>query len=333
MTYETSRWRQRPSLRHPRRGLAATSANGSVYAIAGFAQEGDPPFDTVEVRRPRGQGEWRLARPIPIPRANCAAATVGGRIYVVGGLAGMGDDLAALDAVHRFDPDTGRWEARRRLPASRFFAGAAGLGGLLYVGGGEVDGGRDASFLVYDPAVDRWSERAPLPPPRRSLPGLAATDRYIYAIGGFAKTDLTSPLVSVQRYDPVADSWQEVAPLALRRGNFGSVAFADRRRIIVVGGADVIGDQRPKLSTSEVYDAESDRWQLLDERLPKGRASLACALESADTVLAIGGVIPVDSGVRPTAAVHAIRIGAPDALRDPAPRATAPTQPRNLVRA
>jgi N-acetylneuraminic acid mutarotase len=115
-------------------------------------------------------------------------------------------------------------------------------------------------------------------------------------------------LSSVQRYDPTADNWQEVASLTMRRGNFGAAAFAEGRRIMVVGGVDVINGERPKLSTSEVYDVETDEWQLLDERLPMPRASLACAPAGPETVLAVGGIVPADGGVVPTAAVHAIRV-------------------------
>jgi N-acetylneuraminic acid mutarotase len=310
MTHQTSPWQPRPPLNQARRGLAAANAGGRVYAIAGFSVENEPPYDVVEARSMNGTGEWRRLTSVPIPRANCSSASLGGSAYVVGGLGEVSGRSNVLDSVHRFDARTDRWEERKSLPAPRCFAGAAAHDGTLYVVGGADDHRLTNSVVAYSPELNEWTDRRPLPPPRRNLLGLVATGRYLYAVGGFADARLDRPLSSMHRYDPTNDEWQEMKPLNRRRGNFGAAAFGVGGHILVVGGVDVIEPRsmRVRLTTSEVYNVASDDWQTLEEKLPVPRASLACALEDDNTVLAIGGIVPGDGDFVPTDLVQAIQI-------------------------
>jgi N-acetylneuraminic acid mutarotase len=316
MNFRTRGWRRRPPLKQARRALVAANADGRVYAVGGFFTSDEPFFDNVEARSEKGKGFWRELPSIPVARSNCVAATIGDRPYVVGGLAEVGGVFEVIDSVHRFNPDKRRWEERRSLPRPRGFGGAAAFGGRLYVVGGEDNRGLSQSVDAYDPQSNEWiAGVTELPGPGRKLLGVVATERYIFAIGGFADQDLKEPLKSVQRYDPVANKWQGVAPLNQRRGNFGAAAFGAGRYILVVGGVDVSSSGRRKLRTSEVYDVETDEWHVLDKKLPVARANLACALESRDTVLAIGGIVPVDGVDVATDLVQAIRIvGRPENL-------------------
>ena len=80
---------------------------------------------------------------------------------------------------------------------------------------------------AFRPALNEWRTGAPLLTPR-SDHGLAPLNGSLIAGGGMvrcldAAAGFTCNTTSVERYDPVADSWTELAPLLrARRG----LAFA-----------------------------------------------------------------------------------------------------------
>jgi hypothetical protein len=307
MTYQTSQWLSRPPLGTARIGLAGATARGRVYAIAGFAE--NDTFNSVEARAQKPpKSTWHTQPSVDIRRANCAADTLDGLIYVVGGLK---EDGAPTDSVQRFDPkEGGSWEASRSLPAPRTHMGVAGHGGRLYVAGG-AENGATMSMVAYDHEEDEWIDRAPIPS-LRGLFRLVAAGGHLYAIGGFAGVATnTDPQTTVERYDPVSDRWESVARLHEPRGNPGVAAFGKGSRHIAVVGGVTSDDQghRFSLKSSEVYDINDDEWQVLDVQLPHSRASLVCALEARNTVLAIGGAVTDDQGnVAAADLVEAIRI-------------------------
>src|SRR5689334_10448069 len=61
----------------------------------------------------------------------------------------------------------GHWEARAPMPTARTEVAAAVLDGLIYVVGGQVDGGNGITDAVevYDAGTDTWHVAAPLPEP------------------------------------------------------------------------------------------------------------------------------------------------------------------------
>jgi hypothetical protein len=67
----------------------------------------------------------------------------------------------------------------------------------------------------------------------------AATGGFIYGIGGSPTTSPSSPLASVERYDPIADTWVAVAPMPTARS--GLAAGAVNGIIYAVGGVAVNG--------------------------------------------------------------------------------------------
>jgi hypothetical protein len=69
-----------------------------------------------------------------------------------------------------------------------------------------------------------------------------------------------------------------------------------------------LGSARP-LSSSEIYDPRTDRWQVLPAQLNPGRASLISAFLPQDTIVAIGG-FPASGPASPaTSQVDALRVG------------------------
>jgi hypothetical protein len=109
----------------------------------------------------------------------------------------------------------------------------------------------------------------------------------IYAIGGVDAG--FTPLDAVERYDPGRDAWATLAPMLTRRANPG-VAVVGNEIVVVGGGTGV------SLDTSEVYNRQENRWELLEPLLEPGRSSLISANAGGATILAIGGFIDADGG-------------------------------------
>jgi len=120
----------------------------------------------------------------------------------------------------------------------------------------------------------------------------------VYVFGGFynGKTQATT---RVQRYDPVADSWDSVAPLPEKITHAGHAA--DDHRVWLVGG--FVGDH-PGSSTSHVwlYDVATGQWRRLPD-LPAPRGGGGAALIGS-TLHFVGGVVRNGDVYQPDAADH-----------------------------
>jgi N-acetylneuraminic acid mutarotase len=304
-------WTKRPSLQLARGGHDTATVDGRIFVVGGF-QPTDPPgspaFDSVEARRVGGNGRWRSLAPMPTARANPAAAELDGTVYVVGGAR---TDETFLDAVERFDPRTGVWTAAPKLPVPRLAAAATGLKGKLYVAGGAVPQGRGdvatASVIVFDPRKQTWKPVAPMLTARYHL-RMVAVDGYLYAIGG--DDNIADTLSTVERYDPRSDTWVKVASMHETRAVFGAtvVKHGSQRFIAAVAGLRTVGGESTSLRSTEVYNLDTGRWQVLKAKLPQGKVSLVSATESDGTVLAIGGGIDVNGTPIGTADVLALAL-------------------------
>ena len=87
----------------------------------------------------------------------------------------------------------------------------------------------------------------------RDDPGMAVLDGKLYAVGGYGY----GMLASVERYDPVTNAWEAVAPLAVARDQPG-VAVLDGKLYAAGGGRD---ENSAYLSSVEQYDAATNVWE------------------------------------------------------------------------
>ena len=98
--------------------------------------------------------------------------------------------------------------------------------------------------------------------------GVAVLDGKLYAVGG--RDD--GLLSSVERYDPAADAWEAVAPIAVAREDLSVAVLSGK--LYAVGGHCSAGDS---LSTVERYDPATNAWEAV--------APMAAARVSAVAVL------------------------------------------------
>jgi len=183
-----------------------------------------------------------------------AVITEDGKIYVFGGRqrgGGVdargnvtGDKLFVLDTVECYDPQIGRWEYRCPMPNKRMeFAAVLGPDGLIYAFGGgytpHFEKGTAAldTVDVYDPKTDSWSQRKPMPEPRKSHAGVLGADGKIYIMGG-SREHYGTTLRDVLIYDPVKDSWKKGPPMNIPRAVLAAVSTPEGK-IYAIGGSDV----------------------------------------------------------------------------------------------
>ena len=236
---------------------------------------------STEARQADGSRAWHTLAPMRRRRSNLTAAGTESAVYAIGGVTLSGRIRAS---VERFED--GAWHDAPRLPARRTRAGAAALGGPIFVAGGLVSPSSAATetVIALDPDMGGWRSAAPMRRPRHSL-RLVATSQHLYAIGGRAGND---ELVSdVERYDPRARHVDDgradgTGPSASRSGG-DELRWrrSDRRcrRRTFTANRGLPTARR----TTEIYRVADDKWHLLDVRLPHP-ANRSCARRKPTTL-------------------------------------------------
>jgi N-acetylneuraminic acid mutarotase len=236
-----------PEARHH---ITLSAVNGLLYGVGGFTG-GFPDWraqPTMFIYNPVAN-TWSKGTDLPVARAEGISAVVNDKIYLIGGRIRATEDARLfndhIDSVRNevFDPTTKRWSARANAPTARNSAASAVIDGKIYVVGGR-------KFLrnpdrtnrqvnvpnleVYDPKLDRWETRSPMP---QAQSGLAATtlNGKLYVFGGEQWTPEQKVLAQSWVYDPKTNVWSALPPLPTPRHGLGASAVGNR--IFVFGGA------------------------------------------------------------------------------------------------
>ncbi|MFC1522829.1 fibronectin type III domain-containing protein, partial [Elusimicrobiota bacterium] len=179
-----------------------------AYVIGGAAgsKNGNREYDPAT-------NAWTALANMPTGRYWPAAAVVAGKIYVFGGTSDYTTAASVSAANEEYDPVTGDWATRASMPTARYGAGAASVGGKIYVAGGSED--NSVSFTVnelYDPATNAWTTIAPIPTARKkTLYATAVSSGNIYTFGGLSWPG--TPLQTTEEYDPgVSRKFTDLVP-------------------------------------------------------------------------------------------------------------------------
>ena len=153
---------------------------GKLYVVSGcfvawepwgYFEECDPLFFRYNPATDRWVALPRPPFPGELTSGPSIGGVIGGKFYVM---------VQGRFAV--YDPATNQWTTRTPLGLPRPGAASAVLGGKLYVmGGRRFKAAREAwetldITIVYDPATDAWTRRAPMPSPRT---GIAASQVFL----------------------------------------------------------------------------------------------------------------------------------------------------------
>lgn len=213
----------------------AGALNGKVY-VAGFYVSSNMSTATAQTYAyDPGADQWTEVMPLPAgtERGAACVAVDGDYLYVIGGA----HDGKSVDDVSRYDAKNDRWDTLEKLPERREHCAAGAIGGIIYVGGGRVDGitGIEPKSWAYDPAKDAWSQRADLDPARGGLAGAVLAGRLL-VFGGEGNQDATSGVFpDIDAYDPATNTWQNVGSMLVPRHGYGAAVVGER--IYLMGGA------------------------------------------------------------------------------------------------
>jgi N-acetylneuraminic acid mutarotase len=184
------------------------------------------------------EDQWteKAAMPIRTERASACVAALGNKIYVFGGARGPTvADASAYDVV------LDEWEALPALSQTREHCVAGAIDGIIYIAAGRSGSitGLRPSTLAYDPALQTYTEKAPLRTPRGGVAGAVLGQR-LFVFGGEGNSASESGVFpEIEAYDPITDSWSALPPMQVPRHGFGAAALGDR--IYLVGGATAQG--------------------------------------------------------------------------------------------
>ncbi len=244
---QTLRWRDGPPLPEPLHHPQLVSANGELYLIGGFRAANGGGWSMSDQMHVLEGDQWRPAPAMPLPLAETHAAFVDGRIHLAGGRTPAGgrnanwQDHADTDIHLVFEPVTGEWSERVRVPVARNSGAATLLNGQLHViGGRTVDGGNQSDVHQYDAQTDRWSALPALPEPRGGC-AAATVGSEIHLFGGeyFEPDGRGGVNAPVLVYDASTAKWRQDDPMPTPRHGLAAVAAGGG--IFTIGGATEAG--------------------------------------------------------------------------------------------
>jgi hypothetical protein len=211
-------WETLASLPGTRAFLASTCYEGRIYAVGGIS-ESSVLRNTMYIYDIAAD-TWVTGTALS---HNVAAATLGAwddHLYLIGGSYVPLPSLLPQTKVDRYDIEAETWEIDwgAEMPTATLASGVQ-AGQFVYLVGGYTSGGPGSNSnaaMRYDMANDEWL-LGPYSDSRRAALGVAATEQYLYAIGGDANGGGfwdAAPLV--QRLDWTiwpSGTWEIVDPL------------------------------------------------------------------------------------------------------------------------
>jgi hypothetical protein len=217
-------WQLVTSLNTARSRTAAVyfPPNGNFYALGGEATGGNRAIP-IEEYDPVAN-TWTDRSLLTTGVSNTGAATIGNFIYLPGGYTGA----AGVTDLQIFDPLANTVNPGPAMPAGNYAHAVVARGTFLHVLGGSGTGAAGTTHFIFDTVGGGWSNGAAVPVAVQ-YPAAASDGQYVYLLGGN-----TTNIPTVQRYDPVGDSWTPMPDMTSGRG--GAAAFFDGRRIWAVGG-------------------------------------------------------------------------------------------------
>jgi hypothetical protein len=187
---------------------------------------------------------------MPTAKQNAQAALWAGKIYLPGGFIGSHLTENAI-----YDIATNTWTTGAPLPAARSGMTAAYNGKIYVVGGNPLPFN---NIVVYDIATNTWTTAGATLPVGIAYGRAITVGNYIYIVGGIAGGTTVG---TVYRYDPVADTITNMAPL--QQARTWEELMSDGTRIFAIAGGGpgtAYFNGVPLANTTEIYDIATNTW-------------------------------------------------------------------------
>ncbi|KAL0579166.1 hypothetical protein V5O48_002847 [Marasmius crinis-equi] len=260
----------------PRQEECVASIGDTVYVVGGVTSP--PPNDTfpptialVEAFNTT-DNTWRRLADLPITINHCNIASLNGKLYVLGGLVGQGGVWVRTGRAFEYCPQSDAWTELPSLPegAERGSSAVGVWGDQVFLAGGmrtlNIPAGEQdtvATGLVYDTRAKEWTAFVDLPEGRDHVGGVVIGGTF-YVVGGrFRGQNNVRGTVFTMNLTAEEKVWAEKSIMPTPRG--GLAAAATDGKIYTFGGEGdplLIGPAGVYNNT-EVYDTETDSWEVL----------------------------------------------------------------------
>ena len=293
----TGTWSASGSLNKPRKSFATVPfEDGSVMVLGGINAD-DQPFSSTKIFDP-GSGRWSdgplMERAIGGPLAERLGD---GRILAFD--ARYVGETATETRVVSLAPGADAWRPEESLDFFVSRVVALTDGSLIAVG--STFETPDTLYRL-DPRTGDWDAIAS---PTEIGQG-EDVGRFGALIplegGGMLALDVVEPgeeqMVSthVRRWDPGADRWADVGPLAEAREAALTAALADGRVFVAGGLGSVDGRRTTFLTSTEIFDPSTDSWSAGPDLLEPRQAGHARVLADGSVLIFGGDADTNDSG-------------------------------------
>jgi len=151
----------------------------------------------------------------------------------------------------------------------------------------------DTSGLALPIAIDpAWTSAGALSGTRLNMAAVKLGSGKVLVIGGTVAGGST-PVSTVELYDPATNTWTTKASLGTARGEHTATTFDTGKRVLVIGGYGTTN-----LSTAEIYDSTTDTWttKALPATVPNGGSFPTAMRRSHTAILGKDGKVYVFAG-------------------------------------
>ncbi|HEU0210253.1 MAG TPA: putative Ig domain-containing protein [Candidatus Udaeobacter sp.] len=230
-------WSAKSPMLNPRWLAGAGMINGIMYVVGGQTGCGGA-VATVDSYA-TGTDTWSSApRDLPQRRARYAmgVGVVDNVLYAIGG---NNTSDTATDFVDAYDPGTDTWAPKTSMPTKRGYPVVVVAHNKIYAIGGLNNGLQLNAVEEFDPAGNQgmgsWRSKQSIPILQTKGAG-GVINNLIYVIAGIDSTATTIPadLLTVQTFDPVANSWTTGPDALTARSNHGAAVV--NNILYAVGG-------------------------------------------------------------------------------------------------
>jgi len=150
-----------------------------------------------------------------------------------------------------------------------------------------------SSTVAFSPANDSensWVTKSSMHFSRTGA-GAAEVNGIVYVMGGSQRYNTSDTgfsymsINSTEAYDPATDTWVDKAPMPTPRDGLGAAVF--QGKIYYFGGRNVSKDYSISINVNEVYDPETNSWEIKTP-MPTARSGLQ-ASKVDEKIYLIGG--------------------------------------------
>ncbi|EAS03065.2 kelch motif protein (macronuclear) [Tetrahymena thermophila SB210] len=260
------------------------NSNQFIYVFGGYTENQQYTIDRYDLAR----NTWEQFDIMPINRSKfCSALLMNGNILMIGGK----QDNQRTASIDEYNPRFKTFlKASLQLTSPRSGFGVVYKNDMIYVVGGNDGYGILDTMEVYDFVLKQVRPYPKMLEKRDELAVTQGLDGKIYAIGGFGG-EYNTCLNSAERYNPIYQRWEKIAPLNIPRRALSAVTLPDG--IYAIGGFD--GNNY--INSVEKYDEQLDRWTYVSSMRYSRCTSSAIVSQNNQHIYVLGGFDngPLDS--------------------------------------